>query len=95
MLWTPRWSENVELGGSSFLKYKDEVVKLVDKNDRMHIVFRPHPMTFNHFIEVGKITKEEADAYIQLYKESDKLEQDTRPEYAKSMWESCLRTCLQ
>ena len=88
VLWTPRWSENVELGGSSFLKYKDEVVKLVDKNDRMHIVFRPHPMTFNHFIEVGKITKEEADAYIQLYKESDKLEQDTRPEYAKSMWES-------
>lgn len=87
VLWSPRWSDDVSLGGSSFMKYKDEFVKLIDDNERIKLVFRPHPMTFNHFIEKGDLTTEEAEEYKQIYNTNERLVYDDTADYVKSLWE--------
>ncbi|MBE6119202.1 MAG: hypothetical protein E7189_01995 [Erysipelotrichaceae bacterium] len=88
VLWTPRWSDDKELGGSSFMENKDNVVKLIDESEDIKLIFRPHPMTFNYFIEKGSLTKEEADEYIKKYEENDRLEYDKSPYYVKTLWEN-------
>lgn len=87
VLWTPRWTEDKENGGSNFINFKDKVLELTEEED-ISLTFRPHPMTFEHFISVGRITKEEVDKYIKIYEESDKLVYDRGSEYAKTFWES-------
>ena len=86
VLWTPRWSEDKEVGGSNFINFKDEVVKLPETYENMKIVFRPHPMTFQHFMSVGKITQQQVDDYMALYKNNDSLVYDEEPSYVKSFW---------
>lgn len=86
LLWTPRWSDDKEVGGSNFLVFKDEIVKLVEKENGISVIFRPHPLTFAHFISENKMTKEEADNYLNLYKNSEKLVYDDSKNYAKTFW---------
>ncbi len=85
-LWTPRWSDDKEAGGSNFLNFKDKIITLVNDNTDLSIVFRPHPMTFDHFISVGKLTREEADKYLKLYDENDRLEYNNTAEYVDVFW---------
>lgn len=84
VLWTPRWSEDV--GGSNFFNYKDEVIKLPQKYSDLKIIFRPHPLLIDHFIETGRITVEEAKIYLQNFKNNDTLEYDTSNDYMGMFW---------
>lgn len=86
VLWTPRWSEDKEVGGSNFIKFKDEVVKLPTELEKVEVVFRPHPMTFQHFISVGKITEKEVNDYLALYEKNERLIYDNKPDYVESFW---------
>lgn len=86
VLWTPRWSEDKETGGSNFINYKDEIIRLVDDNPNISVIFRPHPMTFDHFISAGKITRMEVDDYLKHYRNSDRLEYNDTAEYVDVFW---------
>lgn len=86
VLWTPRWTEDKEAGGSNFINFKDKIVKLPEKNSKFHIVFRPHPMTFDHFISVNRITEKEVEDYLEVYKNSDRLEYNNTAEYINVFW---------
>lgn len=86
VLWTPRWSEDKEVGGSNFINYKDEIIKLIDIKSDVNVVFRPHPMLFEHFISVGRITQEEANNYLECYRKKDRLEYNDTEEYVDVFW---------
>lgn len=86
VLWTPRWSEDKEVGGSNFINYKDKIIKLVDINPDINVVFRPHPMLFGHFTSVGRITWEEVNKYLEFYRKNDRLEYNDTEEYVEVFW---------
>lgn len=88
VVWTPRWSEDKEVGGSNFIKFKDDVVKLPEINDRISLTFRPHPMTFSHFIEIGKMTEDDVKQYCKLYMDNPRMHYDNAPDFARTFWNS-------
>ena len=88
ILWTPRWTEDKFLGGSNFLRFKDDVVEYVKKNNASKLVFRPHPMTFDHMVSVGKMTQKEVDDYLAIYAADERLEYDNSKDYTKVFWTS-------
>lgn len=88
VLWTPRWSTSMEIGGGNFFNYKDKVVDYVKKKEGIHLIFRPHPLTFFHFIETGEMTEEEADAYKQIYHNSADFELDENSNYFETFRKS-------
>lgn len=63
--WTPRWSIDDVIGGSTFFEYKDVIIKL-GQNKKVKLVFRPHPLMFDSFIEKGLMKKQEVDEYINV-----------------------------
>ncbi len=80
-LWTPRWSEDKELGGSNFLKYKDSIISFMEQHPEYHLIFRPHPMTFSHFVSIGKMTAEQAREYISRYETNENMEYNNTADY--------------
>lgn len=87
VLWTPRWSDDKENGGSNFLVFKEHILELPRENEDVSLTFRPHPMTFNNFISVGKITQQEVDAYLENFK-LDRMVYDDKGNYEKTFWQS-------
>lgn len=88
VVWTPRWTDDKKLGGSNFLNYKDNILKFSFKNNDIKLIFRPHPMTFEHFISIGKITGEEVEQYLSCFNGSENREYDKKADYTESFWKS-------
>lgn len=88
VLWTPRWTEDKDSGGSNFINFKDQVLELPRENKNIFLMFRPHPMTFDHFVSVGRITQQEVDAYKQVYEENDRMHYDNSAAYEEMFWKS-------
>lgn len=88
IVWTPRWTEDKKLGGSNFLNFKDQFLDFSLKYHDIRFIFRPHPMTFEHFISIGKITREEVDKYLDYFRKNDVREYDKQPDFAESFWKS-------
>jgi CDP-glycerol glycerophosphotransferase (TagB/SpsB family) len=88
VLWTPRWTEDKVNGGSNFINFKDKVLELPWESENIFLTFRPHPMTFQHFISVGRITQEEVDRYVECYRQSERMHYDNEASYEKTFWES-------
>ena len=59
VIWTPRWTTNKDLFNTTFFKYKDSIVKYFNKNKDKKLVFRPHPLMFQNFINEKIMTKKE------------------------------------
>lgn len=87
IIWTPRWSDNSNIGGSNFLKYKDDIVDFSKNNENVKIIFRPHPMTFEHFVSVGKMTQKDVDEYLLNYN-NERRKVDSSADYAETFWKS-------
>ncbi len=68
VLWTPRWSYDQRVGGSNFMEYKDDFLRLVKNNPDMKFEIRPHPMMFTNFIKEGIITEDEIKRFEELSK---------------------------
>jgi len=90
IIWTPRWSEDLEVGGSHFFNYKDQIVDLVEKNPDFSLVFRPHPMLFSHFLQVGRMSEQEKESYLSHFRNSDRLKYDKEQDYSDHFWNSDL-----
>ncbi|MBR2746520.1 MAG: CDP-glycerol glycerophosphotransferase family protein [Erysipelotrichaceae bacterium] len=70
ILWTPRWETSLRYGGSTFYDYKDCFVTLKQNSPYYKIVMRPHPLTFRHAIQTGKMSRNEIDEYIKKNKQA-------------------------
>ena len=88
VIWAPRWTMDVHLGGSNFLNYKDQMVNYILSHKDTSLVFRPHPLTFKNFISKGMMTQKEADDYLKLYEENEQLNYDHQSEYFSTFWAS-------
>lgn len=69
--WAPRWSYDKRVGGSHFVEYKDEFIKLRGLYKDVKLLLRPHPMLFANMIECGKMTEKEEKEYKKLLAEND------------------------
>jgi|UPI00054EA452 polyhydroxyalkanoate synthesis regulator phasin len=83
VLWTPRWNDDPEHGGSNFLTYKDKIVDYVKAHDNVRLIFRPHPLTFYHFVSTGKMSQEEADRYLSQF-DGNRMIYDNKPDLKTS-----------
>lgn len=86
IIWTPRWSEDVEVGGTNFFRYKDKVVEYVKQHENASLIFRPHPMLFSHSLEVGRMSQQDVDGYLRNFQ--GRLEYDAGKQYADNFWRS-------
>lgn len=83
IMWTPRWSTSLEVGGSSFFDYKDKIVDYTKDNPGVRLLFRPHPLAFHHFIQTGEMSQSEVDEYVGIY-DGDKFIYDKSAEYGQT-----------
>ncbi|MCR5202185.1 MAG: CDP-glycerol glycerophosphotransferase family protein [Lachnospiraceae bacterium] len=63
ILWTPRWIDDKETGGSTFLKYWKKILSIKENNPQVDLVLRPHPLTFQNMVKNKDLTQDEVDAY--------------------------------
>ena len=70
IMWTPRWTVEKEDCETSFFDYKDCIVDYCKNNKDTNLVFRPHPFTFNNFINKGLMQKKEVKEYLNNFKDN-------------------------
>ena len=58
ILWTPRWSYDVKIGGSHFLEYIDRWIDFVSSHD-VSLTIRPHPLMFDNLLREHLMTENE------------------------------------
>lgn len=61
VLWAPRWSYDEERGGSHFFELKDEILELT--GDSAKLIIRPHPLAFQNYVRIGKMSEEDVELY--------------------------------
>lgn len=88
ILWTPRWIEDKHLGGSNFMKYKDRIFEIADMNEKFNLIFRPHPMTFSHMVEIGKMTQKDVKEYINKIVQNNQMKYDVSIDYTNVFWDT-------
>ena len=71
ILWTPRWSYDQRIGGSHFFEYKDIIMKIKSDDPDINMVFRPHPLMFEQFINQGLMDDNEVSIYKDQLKSYD------------------------
>ena len=70
ILWTPRWTTDSQYGGTTFFDYKDKFVPFKQRHPNIQIIFRPHPLTFEHAIQTERMTPEDIDRFKQRNEEA-------------------------
>jgi len=70
ILWTPRWNYDPKIGGSHFFEYKDKFLTLNRIFDGINLLIRPHPLSFQNYVLMGKMTEEDVENYKQSVFES-------------------------
>ena len=78
ILWTPRWSDDRSLGGTSFNTNKYNILNLSKKFERVLLTMRPHPLTFENAIKQKWMTETEVEEYRELVKESGAVFDDNK-----------------
>ncbi|WP_295093554.1 CDP-glycerol glycerophosphotransferase family protein [Ruminococcus sp.] len=63
ILWTPRWTDDKEFGGSTFFKYMYSIMDIKKSFPNTNLVLRPHPLTFQNAIKTHKLTETEIEDY--------------------------------
>lgn len=93
VIWTPRWTREIEAGKGHFLEYKDEFLKFAKRNEEISFVFRPHPLTFQNMIEKGYMTETEVTMYKMACHEQSNVELDESHDYLLTFIESDILVC--
>jgi len=87
VIWTPRWSNHQNIGGSHFLEYKDNFMSLRQKYPELKIFMRPHPGLFDNMKKEKFMTEEDIEQYKNALKLND-IWLDETPTYTKAMKDS-------
>lgn len=90
VLWTPRWTSNITLGGSNFQRYYPVLLNLAKEHPDIDVLHRPHPMTFDHFIQTGKMTASEIEEYKALCHSMPNSQLDEAPNYEATLWNTTI-----
>ena len=69
ILWTPRWVNDDNTGGSTFLKYLYNIPELISSHDNIRLLLRPHPLSFQYAVKTGALTNDEVMNYKNRMKE--------------------------
>jgi len=85
-MWTPRWTTELSLGGSNFFTFYKALLDYAQENPDVDFLFRPHPLTLEHFQQTGEMTKEEADAFVARCNEIPNVSLDKEKEYLATFW---------
>ncbi|WP_283170300.1 CDP-glycerol glycerophosphotransferase family protein [Curtanaerobium respiraculi] len=88
VIWTPRWSTDPVVGGSNFLVYEKLFLDLAQRREDVCFLFRPHPLTFPHFVKTGEMTAEQVKEYRRACRALSNVVLDESGEYAASFWSS-------
>lgn len=88
VMWTPRWTTNVDLGYSNFFRFKDNIIDYFKKHSDCNLRFRPHPLMFDNFIKTGEMTKEEVKKYKEEFGKHLNMIFDESAEYFSMFWNS-------
>lgn len=70
--WTPRWSMDSIKGGSNFLKYYNNFLKLIE-NKKYNYIFRPHPLMFGELTKKGYIDEKFKTIFLKKLIENNVL----------------------
>ena len=81
IIWTPRWTEQEELGGSNFKRYYKKIVEYAEKNENIDVLIRPHPLTFSNFVKTGSMSYQEISDFINKCKMTANICLDDSSEY--------------
>ena len=87
-LWTPRWTTDQSLGGSTFFVYKDKLLDYFVEQEDKQFIFRPHPLAFYHFQSTGQMSAKEVEEYSLQYQKSDRIRMDENSDYVESFREA-------
>ena len=88
IMWTPRWTTDLKLGGSNFFTFKDFLIDYVKNSPDVAAVFRPHPLALNNFVKNGDMTEEEAKSFIESCNKDNKIFLDNSEDYIATFWGS-------
>lgn len=64
LLWTPRWSFDDKIGGSTFLVNKNVLFNIIEEGIDCDLVFRPHPLLFEELVIKGMMSQKEISMYV-------------------------------
>ncbi len=88
ILWTPRWTTELSAGGSNFFTYYQSLTDYAAAHPDMDFLYRPHPLTFSHFLETGEMTQEQVDAFHARCEAILNLALDQEQQYDATFWQS-------
>ena len=86
VMWTPRWTTDLALGGSNFFTYYQFLLDYARDHSDFAFLFRPHPLAIPHFLETGELTQEQADAFLATCAELNNVALDGEKEYSATFW---------
>ena len=86
VLWCPRWTTDLQLGGSNFFTYYQVLLEFAGKNPDFAFLFRPHPLALQHFQQTGEMTAQEAEAFTAQCEALDNVSLDKEKEYSATFW---------
>ncbi len=88
VLWTPRWTTDEYIGGTNFIRFKDDFVDYIVKNTSIDFLIRPHPLMFGNLLNIGEINENEITEFKRIVEDSENANLDTRKEYESTLWGS-------
>ncbi len=86
VMWTPRWTTDLALGGSNFFTFYEFLLELAKKDPGYAFLFRPHPLAIDHFLETGELTQQQAADFLQQCNTLPNVELDKEKEYSATFW---------
>ncbi len=88
VIWTPRWTTDLSAGGSNFFTYYERLTEYARQHPDMDFLYRPHPLSFPHFIETGEMTPQQVADFQALCHSIPNLSLDKEQQYDASFWAS-------
>ena len=86
VMWTPRWTTDLTLGGSNFFTFYEFLTTLAKKDPDYALLFRPHPLAIPHFLETGELTQDQADRFLHTCEALPNISLDQEKDYSATFW---------
>ena len=90
IIWTPRWTTDARIGGTSFFDYAEEMIAWAESDPTIDLVFRPHPLALKTYVDQGMITQEALDRWLGRCERCENAAVDREKTYYHTFWSSDL-----